>query len=138
MIFYKKEIVSLINKYKQEYKGKAFTCIGITLFRFFSCRIELWFCPSGFEIVEHAHKDEDVELIYLYGNCIFYRRDLNDGKVIAKYMNLMNLFKKFTVKHYHSHWFTVGNKPLIFLNYQKFLKGKQVRSASEDFSITTI
>ena len=117
--------MSIINKYD--------SCIGITLFRFFSYRAEIWFCPSGYEIVEHTHPGENVELIYLWGDTVFYRRNNNDGlleQAIPKFG------KFFTVKYYHSHWFKVGIKPLIFINLQKFLPGSIPMSAAKDFKIT--
>lgn len=110
-------------------------CVGITLFKWGQRRIELWFCPSGYKIEEHSHPQEDVELMFLYGNTLFCRQK-TDGKtpVESYYAQFPGDFGRvFTVKHDDSHWFNVGNKPLIFLNFQTFLKGYQPVSAATDF-----
>jgi hypothetical protein len=109
-------------------------CKGVTLFRFFQLRVELWMIPSYYNIEEHTHPAEDVELIHLFGRSIFYRRNLNDMLVENRPVPAFSWFKKFTVKHYHSHWFSINSTPMFFINIQRFLPGCQPKSAAEDFS----
>jgi hypothetical protein len=99
--------------------------------------MELWYCPSGFNIVEHSHPKENVELLYLFGNTIFYRRNLFNGKMESKEVGKRQWLEKFTVNYYHSHWFKVGKLPLVFLNIQRFLTGAKPESAAKDFKVTT-
>jgi len=117
--------MSLINKHEN--------CIGLTLFKWNQRRIEIWFCPSGYQIEEHSHPSEDVELVYIFGNTIFFRRNLLNGKYEE---GKPKFLQKFTVMHFHSHGFTVGRLPLIFINFQKFLNGYKPMSAAKDFLIT--
>lgn len=111
-------------------------CRGITLFKFKQFRAEIWYCPAGYNIVEHSHPQEDVELLYIFGSTIFSRRDLRfeDKRESAK----PKFLRSFSVKHYHSHWFEVGKYPLVFINFQKFLKGNKPVSAATDFEVTKI
>lgn len=113
------------------------SCRGITLFKVGRYRAELWYCPAGYAIREHRHPKEDVELMFLFGCCTFYRRDNRIGnKVESANMNLADFSRRFTVKNYHSHWFTVGRWPLIFINFQRFLDHYKPMSAAEDFQET--
>lgn len=120
--------MSVFNRYEK--------CFGITLYRFGQYRAEIWFCPSSYKIVEHSHPHENVQLMYLFGSTRFYRRDLNNGIVESVKAGWRMLFKCFTVKYYHSHWFEVGGWPLIFINFQHFLPNTTPRSAAKDFEVT--
>lgn len=112
-------------------------CKGITLFRFFQLRAELWYIPAYFNITEHSHPAEDVELIHLFGSSTFYRRDLNTGLKESVNVRMFSGFKKFTVKHFHSHWFSINSMPMFFINIQRFLPGCKPVSAAVDFFDTT-
>lgn len=113
-------------------------CWGLTLFRWKQRRAELWYCPRNYVIEEHSHSNEDIELMYLMGSTVFYRRDRRTNVQEWKRMTWRMFGRSFSVKHYHSHWFTVGKLPLLFINFQHFLPGAKPRSAAQDFTITTI
>lgn len=124
--------MSLINRHEK--------CLGITLFRFKQFRLEIWFCPKGYSIEEHCHPSQDIELMYLYGEATFCRRRILNWKfpenspIEMKIVRFpKDIFHRFTVKHCDSHWFSVSEKMLIFLNFQKFLPGKSPISAAIDF-----
>lgn len=117
----------IINRYKQ--------CVGITLFRWFRYKVELWFCPKGFKIKEHCHPSQDIELIFIKGSAVFHRRLLCTDTIDSKEVNWWDQFIKFTVKSYHSHWFEVSDKMLVFLNIEKWHEGEKVTSAAKDFQL---
>ena len=111
-------------------------CRGITLFRYEQLRVELWYIPAGYDIVEHRHPKEDVELMYIFGSSAFFRRDIRVGMPeMFEPKFPRDLFKTFSVKHFHSHWFSVGKIPLVFINFQTFLAGNEPVSAADDFLI---
>jgi len=124
--------MSIINRHE--------CCWGLTLWKWKQLRVELWYCPSGYEIKEHSHPKENVELMYLFGSTTFYRRVLVAGKKTEKVewaiMSKKFFGKTFSVKCFHSHWFTVGKWPLIFINIQRFLPGYKPESAAKDFVVT--
>lgn len=110
-------------------------CIGITLYSFGKYRAEIWICPPCYRIEEHSHPSEDVELMHLYGKTIFYRRNLWTGVLDSV---TPKMFQRFSVRHSDSHWFSVGDRRLIFINFQTFLNGEKPRSAAIDFEITKL
>lgn len=114
-------------------------CKGLTLFKWNQWRAEIWYIPSGYTIVEHRHPEEDVELMYLMGSTEFCRRDIRTNVVESAPVKWPSkMFKCYGVKHYHSHYFTVGKWPLIFINFQHFLNGIKPKSAAVDFLVTEI
>ena len=111
----------------------SLNCIGITLYKRGNKRAEIWFIKPGYEIKEHCHPQEDVELMYLFGSTVFYRRNMDTSEVeFAR----PRMFRCFSVKHRDAHWFSVGWLPLIFINFQTFLDGHKPKSAAEDFFLT--
>ncbi len=114
-------------------------CRGFTLFKFGQRRAEIWYIPSGYTIVEHRHPEEDVELMYLMGSTAFCRRDIRTNVVESAEVKWPKNFGCcYGVKHYHTHWFSVGKWPLIFINFQKFLPGLKPKSAAIDFLKTEV
>ena len=114
-------------------------CRGFTFFKWNQWRAEIWYIPSGYTIVEHRHPEEDVELMYLMGSTEFCRRDIRTNVVESAPVKWpSNMFKCYGVKHYHTHFFTVGKWPLIFINFQRFLNGTKPKSAAIDFLVTEI
>lgn len=111
-------------------------CVGFTIFKYGQLRVEVWYCPSGYQIAEHSHPHEDIELMYIFGSTAFYRRDLNTGNVERADVGWRYWLHKFSVKAFHSHWFSVGRWPLIFINFQRFKKGYTPVSAARDFKLT--
>lgn len=118
-------------------------CVGITLLKFKRRKIELFFCPKGYTIPKHSHNDEDIELAFLYGHATFYRKlqywdGVKDTYTVieSREVNGFGSFKRtFSIKAGTVHWFTVSTKMLIFLNYSKWLPGREVTSATKDFHL---
>lgn len=111
------------------------SCRGFTIFKFKKFRIEIWYCPAKYEIIEHRHPEEDIELIFIFGQTVFSRRDINSGVIESLATSWKMFGRKFSVKHYHSHWFKVGRLPLIFINVQRFFNDYDVKSAAQDFLV---
>lgn len=115
-------------------------CKGMTLFRWGRFNIEIWFCPPRFQIEEHRHPSQDIELMFLYGDAFISRRHKDDpyghyqmyGTVKFPY----DTFKHFTVLAEHFHYFTVNEKWFVFLNISKWRKGHKPTSASVDFELS--
>ena len=108
-------------------------CFGITLYRWFNTRAEIWFIPKNYTINEHTHPNEDVELCFIAGRTDFCRRNLYTDKVESAVTTWRSLFTCFSVKHYHSHWFRTATYPLIFINFQTFIGNHTPVSAAVDF-----
>jgi len=120
--------MGLIRKYE--------SCVGLLLFKFGQRTVELWYCPAWYEIKEHSHPQEDIELMYLFGKTIFYRR-----KAAARSEEQFNprwyhVFRRFTVAAGWSHRFDVGDRPLVFINFARWKVGVKPTSASVDFQLT--
>lgn len=110
------------------------TCRGLLLFRWKQYTAELWYCPSGYKIVEHSHPKEQIELMYLFGSTIFYRRDTSGIEESYK-PKWCHVFRKFTVPAGWSHRFDVSTLPLVFINFAKWEQGSTPTSAAVDFKI---
>jgi hypothetical protein len=111
-------------------------CVGITLFRWNRLNIELWYCPSNYDIVEHSHPSCHIELMFLYGNTEFHRRATKSGHIesaSAKFPK--NFGKKYTVPAGFYHRFNTGKSPLVFLNIERWLSGVKITSAATDFKV---
>lgn len=114
-------------------------CRGLTLFKWGQRRAEIWYIPSGYTIVEHRHPEEDVELMYLMGSTAFCRRDIRTNVIESAQVKWpANVGRCYGVKHYHTHWFSVGKWPLVFINFQKFMPGLKPKSAAIDFLETEV
>ena len=119
--------MSLFHKYE--------SCIGIPLFKS-KCRyVELWYCPKGYVIKEHSHPNEHIELMYIFGKTIFYRRnpETEDEDILEPAW--FQFMKCFTVPAGFFHYFKVSNLPLIFINFSRFLNNTKPTSASVDFKL---
>ena len=113
-------------------------CWGLRLARFGRNLIEIWFCPPRFEIEEHMHPQERIELFFLFGKKTFFsRRDIVTNKVDSAVVSFpRNIFKRFTIMPYHAHYFKVSSTWLVFLNWERWRKGCKPTSAAEDFKLT--
>jgi hypothetical protein len=105
----------------------------MTLWSWGQRRAEIWFCGPNYEIKEHRHPNEDIEIMYLFGSANFYRRDINTGEAFFKPMTWRSFMRKFTINNFHVHWFSVGRWPMIVISFQRFLKGAKPVSAASDF-----
>lgn len=109
-------------------------CTGIVLFKWRQRFIQLWICKRGYEIKPHSHPEEDIELMYLFGKTVFYRKHETYPDVNEVYKpKWYHVFRTFTVKAGTIHWFTVSSLPLVFINFSKFKKGYKAKSAAIDF-----
>lgn len=120
--------MKIFNKYE--------CCRGITLFSFGRYRAEIWFIPANYKIVEHSHPEENVELMFIFGRTKFFRRCLRTGRVDWLNTKWNMIGRCFTVKCSDSHWFETNEWPLVFINFQSFLKPENKKSACEDFKIS--
>lgn len=118
--------MSLFNKYEG--------CRGITIFRGKKRNIEVWYCPSNYTIPEHSHPKEDIELMFIFGHCKFYRRN-PDGDYVSAVMRPFNVGRTFSIPAGFYHYFTSWKLPLIFVNFSTFIKGYIPRSAVDDFKL---
>lgn len=106
------------------YKG----CLGITLLRIGKFKAELWIIPPLFKIDEHLHPNQDIKIIYLWGEAIFYRNNRNIDEYKSFSVSRETIFKTFNVRAYHSHWFDNFYHRLVFINLE-FWKIKPTSAA---------
>lgn len=122
-------------KFIHHYEG----CISLTLFRWGSRNVEIWFCPANYKIIEHKHPNEDIELMFIYGDAEFARRkNIEDVSEVFKASFPRHLFKLFSVKAGHYHYFTVSKRPLIFINFSRWLNNTKPTSAADDFEVVKV
>lgn len=118
--------MSILNRYGP--------CWGLRLFRLGKHQIELWFCPSGYQITPHCHPNLDIELFFIWGiKCYFERYKLGGQKDGIMVTFPKSFLKRFTIKNYHFHWFKVSKWPLVFINYERWIGAGKPLSASKDF-----
>lgn len=117
--------MSILNKYGP--------CVGFTLYKFFNKRAEIWFIPGNYEIVEHSHPNEDVELMFVFGKTEFYKRNIPTDKITSHRTSFCSWLRCFSVKHDDAHWFRTSSWPLVFINFQTFLNNHEPVSAAIDF-----
>lgn len=107
-------------------------CWGFKLFQFGQRMVQVWFCPRGYLIERHSHEDQDIELAFVYGRAIFCKTK-GDKVKSAVVSGFGNPFHTFSVPAGTIHWFSVSDRPLIFINYSKWKKGIKPTSAAIDF-----
>jgi hypothetical protein len=120
-------MTKMVNRYNK--------CIGITLFRFFRWKIELWITPPNYEIPEHRHPNIDSEIIPLFfGSNVSITRN---NKYSSRCFTLSwsnGLFRSFSIRSNDYHYFkNPSSKYFIFINFEKFRKKSKVTSAAVDF-----
>lgn len=120
--------MKLINRYGP--------CVGISLFSFRRTSYELWFCPARYEIPEHAHPNEHIELRLIFGNTTFYRRpNVTSAFESAPAEFPRNCGRVYSVPASYYHKFNTGKWPLIFINKELWLEGVEITSAAQDFKL---
>lgn len=112
------------------------SCKGVLLYKFGQYTAELWYCPAGYKIPEHSHPNEEIELMFLFGNTVFYRRPSTAETEQSFIPKWKHIFCCFGVPAGWSHRFSVGRLPLLFINFAKWKAGIIPTSASVDFTIT--
>lgn len=108
------------------------SCVGITLFRSSKRTIELWYAPRGFKIEPHTHPNENISLTFLFGKALFARISNVSGLAQAFVSWPWNMFKTFKISYFHTHWFEVSSRPLVFLNHARWINGVKPTTAAND------
>jgi hypothetical protein len=111
-------------------KGISFPAIG-------RYKVEIWTAPAGYSIKPHTHDNEDIKLIFLWGNNVrFHRR--KKGSFISESFFAMwnNIGKMFNIRAGDEHSFDVSDTRLIFMNIETWKDGVVPTSASEDLTFT--
>lgn len=93
--------------------------------------IELVYAPAGYEIEKHSHPNQNISLCFLFGKARFSRLSNISGLVEADVVWPKNMFKTFNIAWFHTHWFSVSNSPLLFINLERWFI--EPTSAAEDF-----
>jgi hypothetical protein len=108
-------------------------CFGISLWRFGNRTAELWFCPPSYQIEEHCHPNQDIELMFISGCTVFKRRkSLNSEEEGIAVCSPFDTFTKFTVSRGYYHHFSTGCNWLVFINFARWYTTPT--SAAIDFS----
>lgn len=108
-------------------------CFGITLFKWKHYRIEIWKFPSNYTIEKHSHPNENIEVLYLFGNATFYRIKPENHELVIWKSDYIPKFLSLPAGYIH--WFIVGKLPLVAINFSRFLNGHESVSACEDFKL---
>lgn len=114
--------------------NKHESCRGMVLWKSKRHFVQIWYCPRGYRIKPHSHPNEAVELMYLFGNAKFFKKEKRAVPMIRYFQPKWYHFMKcFSIGYDEIHWFTVSNLPLIFINFAKFKPGHTPMSASQDW-----
>jgi len=120
--------MKLINRYGP--------CIGISLFRFRRTNYELWWCPAAYEIPEHCHPNQHIELRLIFGRTEFFRRSSKSGAFESAPAQFpADCGRVYSVPAGYFHKFNTGKCPLVFINKEQWLEGVEITSAATDFRI---
>lgn len=110
-------------------------CWGLSFPSVGKWKIEIWYAPRGYEIAEHTHPNEDIKLILLFGhNVVFHRRKKSTFIGESFWARFRDIGHIFTINAGDSHFFTVSNWPLVFMNIERW--HTKPTSASEDLQLT--
>lgn len=111
-------------------------CVGVTLFRLFRWKLELWFAPADYATPEHTHENSDGEFTILWAkNRMIWKRV--DGVMKAYRAHVPSCWGKFlTVRAGEVHAFGEGATFMLWLCWQTWKKGVKVTSPAEDFVLT--
>lgn len=115
----------MLNKYKGAF--------GLTLWRWNSFQIELWFYRPGLEVPLHKHPKEDIEQLLLWGGGFFRRSNPDESVVGGKGLmtSSNDLFRWFSTPAGHYHGATIGRFGLVMLNFEFW--SEKPTSAVKDF-----
>lgn len=111
-------------------------CIGITIFRWFRWKVELWYAPANYSTPEHAHDDSSGEFTILFArNRRIWRRI---GERIDSYVaNVPAVWGRFlSVRAGTPHGFDAGDSCMIWLCFETWRPGAKVTSVAKDFRLT--
>lgn len=119
-------------------------CIGLTVFRWFRWKVELWYAPADYSTPEHTHEDSDGEFLVLHGRgrWIWRRPQLpweDAPEVLMRQAYRLKggfRWKWLTVKAGTPHGFERGETPMIWLCVEHWKPGVKVTSVATDFVLT--
>lgn len=118
-------------------------CIGLTVFRWFRWKLELWFAPAAYSPPEHTHEKSDGEFFVLFGRGrkIYRKADVPGygGLVTTKQeyeLTGRTYFKWFSVRAGTPHGFSEGKTPMIWFCFETWKRGVKPTSVAEDFKLT--
>jgi len=110
------------------------SCWGLKLGHIGNTACEIWFCPPGYECKAHLHKNQVVNLRYIYGDAEFKIR--KQGAWKTKYVTFWkDFFKKMVIGPEEAHSFINEKKWLIIFTRETYLNGYTPTSVSEDFQL---
>lgn len=104
--------------------------LGIRLWRWGTFQIELWFAPAGYKIRPHSHPDEDIELVFLFGDAEFARQKWMQRPELFHATFPRHFGRRFSIAAGCVHWFTVSESMLVFVNIERWRRTPT--SAAED------
>lgn len=109
-------------------------CYGVTLPHVGRKQIEFWFCLPHYSIRPHTHNNENIKLVFLFGNNVRFHR-LKKGYLLGDtYLaKWNNIGRTFTINAGDLHHFDVSNFPLVFMNVETWLT--EPTSAAHDLQV---
>lgn len=109
-------------------------CVGVSFPSIMRRKIEIWFCPSNYNIKPHTHNNHDSKILFLFGNNVsFFRKKKFELQIEEYIISFLNIFKTMSINAGDTHFFHNRKWPLIFLNYETW-KCKPA-SASTDLQL---
>ena len=108
-------------------------CVGLTVFRWFRFKVELWYAPAAYAPPPHRHDNSSTEFTILWArNRRIWR--MVGGHVDAYTANTPGVWGKFlSVRAGTIHAFDHGDSCMIWLAFEKWNPGVKVTSVAEDF-----
>ena len=109
------------------------SCWGISFPAIGRYKVEIWTAPAGYSIRPHSHDNEDIKLMFLYGNNVRFHRKKKGHFLSESFLaTWKNIFKVFNIRAGDVHSFDVSDTRLIFINLEIWKKGVKPTSASTD------
>ncbi len=113
-------------------------CWGITLFRWFRWKLELWYAPAWFATPEHTHENSDGEFTILWSRYRRIYRKVHDRTDDYIAMHPYCWGKWLSVRAGTPHAFESGDSCMIWLCWQTWKKGVKVTSPADDFVLSPV
>lgn len=108
-------------------------CMGITLFRWFRWKIELWYAPADFSPPPHTHENCSGEFTILYAKNRRIWRKVGD-RIDSYIANFPSVLGKFlSVRAGTPHSFDKGDSFMVWICFETWKKGVSVSSVANDF-----
>lgn len=108
-------------------------CIGLTIFRWFRLKVELWWSPADYSPPPHSHNDSSGEFTILYSKNRRIWRKVGD-QVDEYIATTPGVWGKFlSVRAGTVHAFDKGDSCMIWLVFETWKPGIRVTSVADDF-----